>query len=77
VEALADGGWLGAEGESAADWEALWTFALTFDGYRYFGGDPSVHNRLGAFAHSVRGVLRRAWEAAEHRSGFAQGVSVL
>ena len=35
----------------------LWTFALTFDGYRYFGGDDEAIGRLGAFADSVQ----RAW----------------
>jgi hypothetical protein len=31
----------------------LWEFALTFDGYKYFGGDDDVVGRLGQFAQSV------------------------
>src|SRR3954469_20564806 len=30
----------------------LWEFALTFDGYKYFGGDEEVIPRLGQFADS-------------------------
>jgi hypothetical protein len=32
----------------------LWAFALTFDGYTYFGGDEEATSRLGEFAESVR-----------------------
>jgi hypothetical protein len=35
----------------------LWNFALTFDGYAYFGGDDDVIGRLGPFADSVQ----QAW----------------
>lgn len=31
----------------------FWEFALTFDGYKYFGGDDDVIDRLGQFAASV------------------------
>lgn len=31
----------------------LWEFALTFDGYKYFGGDEDVGPRLGDFAKSI------------------------
>lgn len=40
-------------GRSDRDWEALWNFALTFDGYAYFGGDDGANDRLGTFATSV------------------------
>ncbi len=33
--------------------QPLWTFALTFDGYKYFGGDEDAGERLGSFARSV------------------------
>jgi hypothetical protein len=32
---------------------ALWAFALSFDGYKYFGGDDDAPSRLGQFAESV------------------------
>lgn len=41
------------------DWGALWTFALTFDGYRYFGGDEGAGDRLGDFANSIRHAYER------------------
>src|SRR5262245_15936047 len=37
----------------------LWDFALTFDGYRYFGGDEDVIGRLGQFAESMQGAYVR------------------
>lgn len=44
----------GAPGRNDAEWEALWTFALTFDGERYFGADDEAAVRLDAFSDSVR-----------------------
>src|SRR4051794_16706251 len=41
-------------GPSEQEWGRLWTFALTYDGYTYFGGDPGAAQRLGAFAESVK-----------------------
>jgi hypothetical protein len=35
-------------------WQQLWQFASTFDGYRYFGADDAVAERLAAFDDSVR-----------------------
>ncbi len=40
-------------GENTAEWLDIWTFALTFDGYRYFGGDDSAPERLSSFASSI------------------------
>jgi hypothetical protein len=54
VRSLREGGWDGGEGEAAKDWANVWTFALTFDGYRYFGGDTEVTARVGDFSESVR-----------------------
>jgi len=36
------------------EWEALWTFALTYDGYAYFGGDNGAAQRLNHLADSVK-----------------------
>lgn len=41
-------------GDVRAQLAALWDFALTFDGYRYFGGGDNVIVRLGQFADSVQ-----------------------
>lgn len=41
-------------GRTPEEWDALWTFALTYDGYAYFGGDNGAGPRLGAFAESVK-----------------------
>ena len=54
VASLRPEGWDGSAGYSAADWARLWEFALTFDGYRYLGGDPGAAARLASFAESVR-----------------------
>jgi hypothetical protein len=40
-------------GGNTKEWKDLWTFALTFDGYGYFGGDDGALERLGRFAESV------------------------
>jgi hypothetical protein len=45
--------WLG-DGAHGERWERLWVFALTFDGWSYFGGDDYVIARLGAFDESIR-----------------------
>jgi hypothetical protein len=43
--------------------ERLWSFALSFDGYRYFGGDSEhVGDRLGSFANSVERAYARSGE---------------
>jgi hypothetical protein len=38
----------------SSDWGPVWRFALTFDGYRYFGDDDYASSRLGEFSKSVR-----------------------
>lgn len=35
-----NGGW--SEGRSDEQWTQLWDFALTYDGYAYFGGDQTA-----------------------------------
>ena len=40
-------------GASTKEWNDLWTFALTFGGYQYFGEDDGALERLGNFAGSV------------------------
>lgn len=40
-------------GANTEEWNELWTFALTFDGYQYFGQDDGALERLGNFAASV------------------------
>lgn len=47
------------EGASSPGWQSLWEFALTFDGYRYFGDDEGAPERLGRFADSVRAAHRQ------------------
>lgn len=39
--------------------QPLWEFALTFDGYKYFGEDEDVIERLGKFAKSVERAYRK------------------
>lgn len=46
-------------GDSTAEWLEIWTFALTFDGYRYFGGDDSAPERLSQFASSIETSFER------------------
>lgn len=46
-------------GTSGPQWAELWDFALTFDGYRYFGGDDGAALRLDAFATSVSTAFRQ------------------
>jgi hypothetical protein len=40
-------------GDSAKEWLEIWTFALTFNGYSYFGDDSNVVSRLGDFVRSI------------------------
>jgi hypothetical protein len=54
VQALPEGGWDGDEGDAATEWARLWTFALTFHAYRFFGGDDDVSGRVGNFGQSVQ-----------------------
>ena len=54
VRVLDGDAWLG-DGPHGERWARLWVFALTFDGFRYFGGDDdAVVGRLGAFDESIR-----------------------
>lgn len=46
-------------GRTDHEWEEIWTFALTFDGYSYFGGDGGAVDRVAHFGRSIR----RAFEA--------------
>lgn len=46
-------------GENTAEWLDIWTFALTFDGYRYFGGDDSAAERLSDFTSSIEASFDR------------------
>jgi len=52
----------------------LWTFALSFDGYAYFGGTDPAHDRLVQFAQSVSkefretGVLPKLGEIGMYRA---------
>lgn len=46
-------------GASGVEWATIWDFALTFDGYAYFGGDEGALPRLQDFAHSVSEVFRK------------------
>jgi len=45
-------------GPDSKDWDRIWTFALTFDGYEYFGGDPAAPERLLAFNASIKDVYK-------------------
>ena len=45
-------------GESGPEWAEIWDFALTFDGYRYFGADEGAALRLQDFAKSVNDAFR-------------------
>lgn len=40
-------------GKDTLEWLDIWTFALTFDGYKYFGDDDSAAERLSNFASSI------------------------
>jgi hypothetical protein len=52
---LRDAEWLGSASDpQSSSWEALWTFALTFDACRFFGADNEAAGRVGAFGASVR-----------------------
>lgn len=46
-------------GRSGADWAEIWDFALSFDGYTYFGGDEGAQPRLQDFAESVSDAFRK------------------
>ena len=50
------------EGRSVDDWDRVWSFALTYDGYAYFGGDDAAGERLTVFAQSVRDAYDRDGE---------------
>jgi hypothetical protein len=47
------------EGRSVSEWARVWSFALSYDGYAYFGGDSDAGGRLTAFARSVREAYDR------------------
>ncbi len=44
----------GSIGRSRKEWQQLWEFARSFDGYAYFGGDGEAPQRLDDFNLSVR-----------------------
>jgi len=44
----------GTAGRSGADWQTVWEYAQSFDGYRYFGADHDAPQRLFDFNLSVR-----------------------
>ena len=46
-------------GKSGDEWADIWNFALTFDGYTYFGGDQEALPRLQDFAESVSAAFRK------------------
>lgn len=46
-----------ASGRSDREWAELWTFALTFQGADYFGGDSGALGRLVQFSDSVKEAL--------------------
>lgn len=46
------------DGSDSDQWGTVWRFALTFDGYDYFGGDPAAPERLFAFNSSIRDAQR-------------------
>lgn len=58
VRALSTDGWMG-DVDDYPEWLDLWRFALTFDGYRYFGGDDGAAERLGRFADSIRDAFQK------------------
>ena len=51
-----------AVGGSGREWKELWDFALTFDGYQYFGDDEEAAPRLDAFARSISDAFANAGE---------------
>jgi len=46
------------DGPDYGVWDSIWRFALTFDGYSYFGGDPAAPERLFAFNSSIKDAQR-------------------
>jgi hypothetical protein len=45
-------------GTTPDGWGQLWTFALSFRGYEYFGGDDLAPGRLTSFDESVKEAYR-------------------
>jgi hypothetical protein len=58
VRTLPGDAWLGGPG-AGERWELVWAFALTFAGWKHFGGDEHVIPRLGAFDESIRRAYER------------------
>ena len=56
VRSLDTNGWLDDESQGGR-WKTLWEFALTFNGWKYFGDDDNVVPRLAAFDESIRAAF--------------------